>query len=511
MSVKKMSAWEFFQTLGKTFMLPVALLAAMGILLGIGSAFTGGTTIEMFPFLGAPFLQQLFNFMISISLVAFSYLPLLFAVAIPLGMARENKQIAAFAGLVGFIAMHLGTNFLLSARGILDSVDTKMILGIQSIDTGVLGGLFCGIIVFFIHERFQHIELSDAFTFFSGTRFVAIATTLIMAIIGLMVPFVWPIMARGIAQVGNMIQKAGPFGPFLFGAGERLLLPFGLHHILVATIRFTEAGGTYITESGESIHGALNIFYNQFSQGAEYVSPEFTRFLSQGKMPTFLFGLSGAAFAMYKTAYLENKNKIKGLLISAVIAAAVGGITEPIEFIFLFIAPALYLFHAFMTGLGFMVMGLLNVAIGNTDGNIIDFFVFGVLQGTWTKWYMVILVGIVWFAVYYFVFKWYIEKKNIPTPGRENSEVSNNVVESGDIAGYSAKVMLEALGGKGNIDVLDNCITRLRLVVKDSNIIDVEAVKRAGAINVVKLDETNVQVIIGPKVQVLKRQLDKLI
>ncbi|MGL4510449.1 glucose PTS transporter subunit EIIB, partial [Cetobacterium sp.] len=235
-----------------------------------------------------------------------------------------------------------------------------------------------------------------------------------------------------------------------------------------------------------------------------------TKFLSQGKMPTFMFGLGGAALAIYKSAYLENRKKIKGLLISAVVASAVGGITEPIEFIFLFIAPVLYVFHAIMTGLGFMVMGLLKVAIGNTDGNIIDFLVFGVFQGFWTKWFYVIPVGIIWFLIYYFVFKWYIVKYDIPTPGRDNSAQAQEAVDSGDIAGYTAKVMLEALGGKENIVSLDNCITRLRLVVKDASIIDVEAVKAAGAVNVVKLNDTNVQVIIGPKVQVLKKQLQKL-
>ncbi|MEG0068823.1 maltose/glucose-specific PTS transporter subunit IIBC [Cetobacterium sp.] len=511
MAIKsKISAWEFFQSLGKTFMLPVALLAAMGILLGIGAAFTGGTTIEMFPFLGNSFLQMIFNFMIKISLVAFSFLPLMFAVAIPLGMARENKEIAAFAGLIGYISMQLGTNFYLTEKGLLKVADTKMIMGIQSIDTGALGALICGVLVFFIHEKFQNIELPDAFSFFGGTRFVAIATVLIMSVVGLTVPMIWPFFAAGINKVGLAIQGAGIFGPFLFGAGERLLLPFGLHHILVATIRFTEAGGTYITEAGNSIHGALNIFYNQFAMGPEYVSPEVTKFLSQGKMPTFIFGLSGAALAIYKSAFLENRTKIKGLLVSAVVASAVGGITEPIEFIFLFIAPVLYVFHAFMTGLGFMIMGILKVIIGNTDGNIIDFFIFGVFQGFWTKWFYVIPVGLVWFAIYYFVFKWYIEKYDIPTPGRDNSAQAQEAVESGDIAGYAAKIMLEALGGKNNIVNLDNCITRLRLVVKDADLVDVEAVKSAGAVNVIKLNNTNVQVIIGPKVQVLKKQLQKL-
>ncbi|NME35013.1 maltose/glucose-specific PTS transporter subunit IIBC [Fusobacterium sp. FSA-380-WT-3A] len=511
MKNNKISAWEFFQSLGKTFMLPVALLAAMGILLGIGAGFTGPTTVQSFPFLGNKILQLTFNFMIQVSLVVFSYLPLLFAVAIPLGLARENKEIAAFGGVVGYIAMQLGINFHLSSRGLLDVVDTKTILGIQSIDTGVLGGLICGIIVFFVHEKFKDIELSEAFSFFGGTRFVAIASAVILSLVGLVVPFIWPYFASGISKVGYVIQKSGNFGPFLFGAGEVLLLPFGLHHILVALIRFTEAGGSYINQAGEQIFGALNIFYNQFAQGHEFVSTEATKFLSQGKMPSLIFGLAGVAFTIYKTSFLENRKKIKGLLISAVIASAIGGITEPILFLFLFIAPILYLFHAIMYGLGFSVMAILGVKIGNTDGNLIDFFVFGVLQGTWTKWYLVIPVGIVWFFAYYFVFKWYIEKHNIQTPGRDSSEESKEILESGELNNYTAKLMLEGLGGKDNLVNIDNCITRLRLTLNDATIIDVNKIKKAGAIDVVKLSNTNIQVIIGPKVQVMRKQIEKLL
>lgn len=507
----KISAWEFFQNLGKTFMLPVALLAAMGILLGIGAGFTGPTTIESFPFLGNTFLQLTFKFMTQVSLVVFSYLPLLFAIAIPLGLARENKEIAAFGGVVGYISMQLGINFHLSIRGLLETVDTKSILGIQSIDTGVLGGLICGIIVFFVHEKFKDIELSEAFSFFSGTRFVAIASAIILSIIGLVIPLIWPYFALGIGKIGDIIQKSGNLGPFLFGTGEVLLLPFGLHHILVALIRFTEAGGSYITESGDQILGALNIFYNQFAQGHEFVSTEATKFLSQGKMPSLIFGLAGVAFAIYKTSFLENRKKIKGLLISAVIASAVGGITEPILFLFLFIAPILYVFHAVMYGLGFTVMAILGVKIGNTDGNLIDFLVFGILQGNWTKWYLVIPVGLIWFFAYYFVFKWYIEKHNIQTPGRDSSEESKEILDSGELKNYTAKLMLEGLGGKENLISIDNCVTRLRVTLKDSKIIDTNKIKKAGAIDVIRLGDANVQVIIGPKVQVMRKQIEKLL
>ena len=511
MSKQKISAWEFFQNLGKTFMLPVALLAAMGILLGIGAGFSGPTTIQSFPFLGNKVLQLFFSFITQVSLVAFTFLPLLFAVAIPLGLTRENKEIAAFSGLVGYIAMQLGINFHLTSRNLIEVVDTKSILGIQSIDTGVLGGLICGIIVFFVHEKFKDKELIEAFSFFSGTRLVAIISAVVLSVIGLIIPFIWPYFALGINKIGYIIQKSGHFGPFLFGTGEVLLLPFGLHHILVAIVRFTEVGGSYINSAGEHIYGALNIFYNQFSQGHQFVTPEATQFLSQGKMPSLIFGLPGVAFAIYKTSFLENRKKIKGLLISAIIASAVGGITEPILFLFLFIAPVLYVFHAIMYGLGFAVMGMLKIMIGNTDGNLIDFIVFGLLQGTWTKWYLVIPVGIIWFFVYYLVFKWYIEKYNIQTPGRDNSKESQEILDKGGLNNYTAKLMLEGLGGKENLVSIDNCITRLRLTLNDASKIEIDKIKKAGAIDVVKLSDTNIQVIIGSKVQAMRKQIEKLL
>ncbi|WP_278287018.1 PTS transporter subunit EIIC [Clostridium sp. AM58-1XD] len=312
--------------------------------------------------------------------------------------------------------------------------------------------------------------------------------------------------------IGAAISKAGVFGPFLFGAGERALLPFGLHHILVAMIRFTEAGGTQVVD-GQTISGALNIFYAELKAGTA-ISPAATAFLSQGKMPTFIFGLPAAAAAMYHCARTENKNAVKGLFISGVIASAVTGITEPIEFLFLFVSPMLYVFHAIMTGLGFMVMALLNVTIGNTDGGILDFLIFGVLQGTKTRWYLVIIVGIIWAFIYYNVFKYVIMKKNLMTPGRA---VLQNQAVQGEFdqkkskkTQYDTAAILAALGGKENIDSLDNCVTRLRMVVKDANSIDADKLAALGALGVMKLDEHNVQVIIGTKVAAVKGALDEL-
>jgi maltose/glucose PTS system EIICB component len=512
----KSGAWEFFQGLGKTFMLPVALLAFMGLMLGIGSAFTSPSTIENIPFLGNEVLQVIFSFMSTIGGFAFTYLPVLFAMAIPMGLVRYEKGVAAFSGFVGYVIMHLSINFYLTQTSQIVDADQMrtagqgMVMGIQTLEMGVLGGIIAGVIVYFLHKRYYDIKLPDAFAFFGGARFIPILTAFTLSIVGLIIPMVWPIFAMAISAIGLTIQKAGVFGPFLFGAGERLLLPFGLHHILVAMIRFTDAGGTELI-NGNTISGALNIFYAQLQSGSA-VSPSATAFLSQGKMPTFMFGLPAVALAIYHTARPENRKRIKGLLLSGVIAAFVTGITEPIEFLFLFIAPALYLIHVILTGLGFMVMALLGVTIGNTDGGILDFIIFGVLQGLDTKWYLVLVVGAVWFLIYYFVFRFAIVKFNLKTPGREDKNANGEQAETARKGSdYNAQKVLTALGGKENIQSLDNCITRLRLVVDNMKKVNEKTLKEeCGALGVVKLDDHNVQVVIGPQVGVLKSQIEKI-
>ncbi|HDV4566859.1 TPA: PTS transporter subunit EIIC [Escherichia coli] len=378
----KVTLWEFFQQLGKTFMLPVALLSFCGIMLGIGSSLSSHDVITLIPVLGNPVLQAIFTWMSKIGSFAFSFLPVMFCIAIPLGLARENKGV--------------------------------------------------------------------------------------------------------------------------------LLLPFGLHHILVALIRFTDAGGTQEV-CGQTVSGALTIFQAQLSCPTTHgFSESATRFLSQGKMPAFLGGLPGAALAMYHCARPENRHKIKGLLISGLIACVVGGTTEPLEFLFLFVAPVLYVIHALLTGLGFTVMSVLGVTIGNTDGNIIDFVVFGILHGLSTKWYMVPVVAAIWFVVYYVIFRFAITRFNLKTPGRDSevaSSIEKAVAGAPGKSGYNVPAILEALGGADNIVSLDNCITRLRLSVKDMSLVNVQALKDNRAIGVVQLNQHNLQVVIGPQVQSVKDEM----
>ncbi|WP_342320821.1 maltose/glucose-specific PTS transporter subunit IIBC [Kosakonia sp. BYX6] len=520
-TAQKITLWEFFQQLGKTFMLPVALLSFCGIMLGIGSSLSSRDVITLLPFLGHPILQAIFIWMSKIGSFAFSFLPVMFCIAIPLGLAREDKGVAAFSGFVGYAVMNLAVNFWLSTQGILPTSDVAVlkahnvqnVLGIQSIDTGILGAVIAGIIIWRLHERFHTLRLPDALAFFGGTRSVPIVTSVVMGVIGLLIPLVWPWFALGISGLGHIIESAGEFGPMIFGTGERLLLPFGLQHILVALIRFTEAGGT-MDVCGHTVNGALTIFQAQLScPDTHGFSESATRFLSQGKMPAFLGGLPGAALAMYHCARPENRHKIKGLMISGVIACVVGGTTEPIEFLFLFVAPALYLIHALLTGLGFTTMAVLGVTIGNTDGNIIDFIVFGVLHGMATKWYLVPLAAAIWFVVYYALFRFAIKHFNLKTPGREadvtDSAESASTSTPGK-SGYDVPALLNALGGAANIDTLDNCITRLRLSVKEMSRVNVDALKANRAIGVIKVNDHNLQVVIGPQVQSVKDEMAQL-
>lgn len=515
----KPSKMEFFQGLGRTFMLPVALLAFMGLLLGLGSAFTSPSMIEAIPLFENKWLQIIFSFMSTLGGFAFSYLPALFAMAIPLGLARREKGVAAFSGFVAYVVMHLSISFYLSLSNTLadqeamKEVGQSLVFGIQSLEMGVLGGILAGIITYYLHEKFYNVELPDSFAFFSGVRFVPIITSLTMGLIGLILPLIWPFFANIIQGMGHLIQKAGVFGPFLFGSGERLLLPFGLHHILVAMIRFTDAGGTAQVD-GSTVSGALNIFYSQLNAG-EIISPQATAFLSQGKMPTFMFGLPAAALAMYHTAMPANQSKVKGLLLSGVIACAVTGITEPIEFLFLFISPLLWIFHVVMTGAGFMLMSLLGVTIGNTDGGLLDFIVFGIMQGNYTKWWLVIIVGLIWAAIYYFVFKTVILKQNLATPGRTDAKFDEHTNYSkeelnteGKIANFDVSELLAGLGGKDNIESLDNCVTRLRMVLKDGSLVNDDKLKQEGALGVIHLDDHNVQVVIGTKVASVRDRLE---
>lgn len=506
---------NYFQRLGKAFMLPIALISICGIFLGISAAFSNPNVITKVPFLGNDILQLVFQFIKSVTNAVFGNLSVLFAVSLAIGLANDETAVAGFSGFVGYVIMNTTINFVLSANKLLAPTATMkevgqgMTLGIQTLELGVFGGIVVGMIVAALHNKYYKIKLPDYIGFFGGTRFVPIVTTFAFSIIGLIIPMVWPTISAGIQGVGYAIAHLGYFGTFLFGSLERLLLPFGLHHILNAMFRFTPVGGEQLVD-GKMVTGALNIYYAQLaSPNTTAFSTEATRFLAQGKIPMMMFGLPAAALAMYRTALPEKRQRIKGVLMAGALAALVTGITEPLEFSFLFVAPVLYVVHSVLSGLSFMLNHLLGVAIGNTQGGIIDLVVFGMLQSN-TKWYITVAIGVVYAFTYYFAFKFLIEKMNLKTPGREDDvEFENEVdVDSNDFDAKAVEI-IKLLGGKENIETVNNCFTRLRVVVKDMTLVNDKGFTKTGAVGVIKPSDKDIQIIYGPSVSQVKLAVSK--
>lgn len=372
---------------------------------------------------------------------------------------------------------------------------------------GIFGGIITALWTSMIHNRFHKTQLPMAFSFFSGKRFVPIMTVVTIPVVAIAMYFVWPIGNEVINMLGYVIQGAGEFGTFIYGFLERLLIPTGLHHILNQLVRFTPIGGSAMID-GEQVSGALTIFNTLIMSGNPDLETmkESTRFLTQGTNGFMIFGLPAACYAMYKTALPKNKAKVKGILLAAGLTSFVTGITEPIEFAFIFISPILYLFHALMAGLSFLINTLLGVMIGNAGGGLIDFMIFGVLRGTETKWYLNLIVGIVYAIIYYNVFKYVIVKFNVKTPGRESEdEVELEDYEDSEIG----DAVMEALGGRDNIKEIDNCISRLRVVLENTNLADDKKLKATGALGIIKIDDHNIQAVYGTKVEKVAYELKK--
>lgn len=516
---------EYLQKLGKSLMMPISIIAAAGIFLGLASVLQNPAIVgESFTSMIA--VQSCIGFIRSIVSALFGNLPVLFAVSVAIGLAKGEKTTSAFSAVIGFILFHTTISYFLNLsdiNGITTTVDAlvqngystldatrtaslyESVLGIFTYRMNVFGGVLVGILVASVHNRFYKTELPMAISYFGGKRLVPIMTTICVPILGVIMFYLWPFLGKGIESIGNLIADSGAFGVFLFGFIERLLVPTGLHHILNQLVRFTPIGGVAML-GGEQVVGALNIFNRLLTEVDPdmNVMREATRFLAQGKIPFMVFGLPAACLAMYQTSKKGEQQRVKALLLAAAIASFTTGITEPIEFSFIFVSPILFIFHALMSGLSFMLMSILGVSIGNVQGGFIDLVVFGALRGTNTNWYFTIVVGIIYALTYYFVFKWVILRRNVKTPGRED-DASDVVIEHNP----SSKVenegightIISALGGVENIQSIDNCFTRLRLVLNDSSIVDERALKTTGAAGVMKLDHKNIQVVYGPQVE----------
>lgn len=489
------------QKVGKALMLPVALLPAAGILLAFGTSFAQESFLEAVPFMGANWIQQLLFIMAEAGGVVFDNLPLLFAVGVAIGLAGGDG-VAGLAAIIGYLIM----NVTMKAFGGITLEMTSdpayaNVLGIPTLQTGVFGGIIVGILAAFLYNKFFNIQLPQFLGFFAGKRFVPIITAFSAVFLGIVMFFLWPFAQGGLNTLSHfMLETNRTLAAFVFGTIERSLIPFGLHHIFYSPFWFEF--GQYTTAAGEIVRGDQRIFFAQLQDGVDFTAGTFMT----GKFPFMMFGLPAAALAIYHTARPEKKKIVGGIMASGALTSFLTGITEPLEFTFLFVAPVLFGIHAIFAGLSFMTMHLLNVKIGMTfSGGLIDFLLFGVMPGR-TEWFWVIVVGLVFSVIYYFGFRFAIQKFNLMTPGREaDEEGDEEVKEIGDLP-YE---ILAAMGGQENITDLDACITRLRVSVADKGNVDKKRLKKLGASGVMEVGN-NIQAIFGPVSDSLRGQMQDI-
>lgn len=513
------------QRVGRSFMLPIALLPVAGLLLGVGSSFTNPTTLATYNLTNiireGGLLYTILNIMSKAGGVVFDNLPLLFAMGVAIGMAKKEKEVAALSGAISYLIMNTAISTLIAAKGGVEALaanTTTSVLGITTLQMGVFGGIVVGLGVAALHNRFYKIELPQVLSFFGGTRFVPIICSLVFLVVGAIMFYVWPVVQGWIASLGNLVLASGYFGTWIYGIIERALIPFGLHHVFYMPFWQTEIGGAVMID-GNLVQGAQNIFFAELaSNSTTQFSVEATRFMA-GKFPFMIFGLPAAAYAMYRLARPEKKKVAGGLLLSAALTAMLTGITEPLEFTFLFVAPLMYGVHCVLAGLSFMLMHILNVGVGMTfSGGLIDLFLFGVLQGNAkTNWIWIIVVGLVYALLYFAVFYFMIKKFNYKTPGREADDEETKLYTRKDVDARKnqakaqpdsvSALILKGLGGKDNISDIDCCATRLRVTVKKPELTDEAALRQSGASGVIKKGH-GVQIVYGPKVSVIKSNLE---
>lgn len=531
--IMKDKIFGVLQRVGRSFMLPIALLPVAGLLLGIGSSFTNATTIETYH-LGkfiyeGGVLYTILDIMSKTGSTVFDNLALLFAMGVAIGMAKKEKEVAALSGAIAYIVMNTTISALITAKGGVEAMaenSTTSVLGITTLQMGVFGGILVGLGVAALHNKFYKTELPQVLSFFGGTRFVPIVSTVTYLIVGIIMFYLWPIVQLGISKLGVLVLNSGYAGTWIYGILERALIPFGLHHVFYMPFWQTELGGSMMID-GNMVAGAQNIFFAELaSKSTEVFSVSATRFMA-GKFPFMIFGLPAAAFAMYKTARPEKKKVVGSLLLSAALTSMITGITEPLEFTFLFVAPLMYAVHCVLAGLSYMLMHILNVGVGMTfSGGLIDMTLFGILQGNAkTHWIWIVVVGLIYAVVYYFVFYFMITKMNLKTPGREPDDVEPKLYRRSDVnEAKAAKVkstdkrtsdvvsatILKGLGGKENLSDVDCCATRLRVTVNDASKVMDDMLKASGASGVIHKGN-GVQVIYGPKVSVIKSDLEDFI
>lgn len=516
------------QRVGRSFMLPIALLPVAGLLLGIGSSFTNETMLAAYGLNSVihpgTLIYTILDVMSQTGSAVFNNLALLFAMGVAIGMARKEKEVAALSGAVAYIIMNTAIQAMINAAGGVEAMpanSTTTMLGITTLQMGVFGGIVVGLGVAALHNKFYKIELPQVLAFFGGTRFVPIVSSIVYLVVGIAMFYIWPVVQSGIAALGALVLASGYAGTFIYGLLERALIPFGLHHVFYMPFWQTAVGGTAIID-GVTVTGAQNIFFAELaSKSTTVFSVSATRFMA-GKFPFMMFGLPGAALAMYQCAKPEKKKVAGGLLLSAALTAFLTGITEPLEFTFIFVALPMYAVHCVLAGLSFMLMHILNVGVGMTfSGGLIDLVLFGAMQGNAkTHWMWVVVVGAVYFVLYYIIFRFMISKFDYKTPGRDDAEevklytradVNARSAASGSTAPAGddpvSALIVEGLGGADNLSDVDCCATRLRCTVKDVALVKQDVLKASGASGVICKGD-GVQVVYGPKVAVIKAKLE---
>lgn len=535
------------QRVGRSFMLPIAILPVAGLLLGIGSSFTNPTTIEAYRLTGilgeGTLLHSLLIIMKEVGSVIFDNLPLIFAVGVAIGMAKREKEVAALSAVIAFFVMNIAINALLNINGLIlaDGSISEQVLegtivntcGIPSLQMGVFGGIIVGLGVAALHNRFYRISFPNALSFFGGTRFVPIISTLVYLLVGILMYFVWPVVQNRIYALGGLVTGSGYAGTLVFGLIKRALIPFGLHHVFYLPFWQTAVGGT-MEVAGQLVQGGQNIFFAELANSGSiaHFSSDATRYFS-GEFIFMIFGLPGGALAMYRQAKPEKKKAAGGLLLSAALTSMLTGITEPLEFSFLFVAPLLFVVQVILAGTAYMIAHMLDIAVGLTfSGGFLDLFLFGILQGNEkTSWLLIIPIGIIYFFLYYFIFSFLIKRFDLKTPGREDDDTETKLYTKADVqarreensatAGNNAAnntsdsdnptstsaLITAGLGGKDNISDVDCCATRLRITVKDSSLVDDAKLKSTGAKGVIHKGQ-GIQIVYGPNVTVIKSDLE---
>lgn len=525
------------QSFGKTLLFPISILSFMAIFLGLSAALQNPNIVKFLPFFQGSGAQTFLGFIRKLAGIPFGQLPLLFAMAIPLGVVKRDKEVAVYSSVVGYIAMLVGMNYLLGVQGYnpsttaikylidnegMTAVEATLhnsqftnVLGIFVYNMNVIGGMIAGLLGVVIHNRFRQIELHPSLTFYSGKRFVPIAAALFMPLVGMGLVYVWPLINDVIMSLGTVISKLQIFGVFLYGFLEKAINPTGLHHILNQAFRFTALGGIE-NVAGYTQVGALNIYFAELENHLAF-SPRATQYLAQGKILHMVFGMPAAIFAMYKCALPEKREQLIKYFIPGLTAVILTGITEPIEFTFIFISPMLWFVNSILAGLAFMVPAMFNVTIGNIQGGIIDWFVFGTLQGMQTKWYLYLFLGPIFFGLYYVAYSFVIKKFNVMTMGRsysdfeESEEISNDDKTLGTEDNKVAEDLINGLGGVKNIVDVDNCISRLRIEIKDRALINEDLIKKSKPNGIIIPDNNNVHIVYGGRVTKMRNLVDDYI